>query len=465
MTRHRVPCEAEATSRTIVSSSRRAGEPRYTNFVYAARLLMPFTLLFCGAFGCASAAGPVRAATRQGDVATALRLYQGYSEARGQGEADLLAEVAMRVLQNAAASDDAPTRAAGFSAIAGLGVRGRDLLETLSEQPGVVGDRAAATLYELNGRSGTAPVRLRAALRSDDRERRSAGMVTLRGARGARRLVRWLTTGDAPLRAMAARALARWRDDTTVTAALVTALHDDADAMVRAAAAMALGGRGEDVAEALLAALEDRDTIVRMAVPSALMAAAPGRGREALETLLVEPPTPLSVEAARVLVTRADERGDEYLLRVMGTAARHELRAQAAVGSVGMSTRQTEALRRFLRDDDHEVALRVASALARLDAIRPEALAALRPLARLPDGFVAIRALAVLAQHGDSAVADPIREALDSPDPTVRRLAVLAWSDATGASDDCDPLAPRLRDDDRSVALLAAVEIVLIAAR
>lgn len=427
---------------------------------------MPLTLLLCAAFGCVGATGPIRDATRQGDVTTALRLYQEYTETRGLGDADLLAEVALRVLRDAAASDDAPTRAAGFSAIAGLGARGRDLLETLSERPGVVGDRATAALYELNGRTGAAPARLTAALRSRDRERRVAGMVTLRGARGARRLMRWLRTRDAPLRTSAARALSRWRDDAAVTAALVTTLRDDAEAMVRAAAAMALGGRGEEVAEALLAALEDRDAIVRMAVPSALMAAAPGPGREALSGLLVDPPTPLTVEAARVLVARGDARGDAYLLRVMGAATtRRELRAQAAVGATGMATRQSEALQRFLRDDDHEVSLRVASALARQESTRQEALAALRPLARLPDGFAAIRALSVLAQHGDATAADPIREALDSPDATVRRLAVLAWSDATGASGDCDPLAPRLRDSDRSVALLAAVEIVLIAAR
>lgn len=426
---------------------------------------MPLALLACAAFGCVGATGPIRAAARLGDVASALRLYQEYTETRGLGDADLLAEVATQVLRDAAGSADGPTRAAGFSAIAGLGVRGRDLLESLAERPGVVGDRAAAALYELNGRSGAAPARLTAALRSRNRERRAAGMVTLRGAAGARRLMRWLRRGNGPLRASAARALARWRDDAAVTEALVTALRDDAEPMVRAAAAMALGGRGEDVVEALLAALEDRDAIVRMAVPSALMAAAPGRGREALGALLVDPPTPLSVEAARVLVARGDERGDAYLLRVMAAGTRRELRAQAAVGALGMATRQAEALLRLMRDDDHEVALRVASALARHEATRQEALAALRPMARLPDGFVAIRALAVLAQHGDATAADPIREALDSPDATVRRLAVLAWSDATGASGDCDPLAPRLRDDDRSVALLAAVEIVLIAAR
>jgi len=433
--------------------------------VRASRLLLPLALLACAAFGCVGATGPIRDAARQGDVATALRLYQDYTETRGLGDADLLAEVAVQVLRSAAGSEDAPTRAAGFSAIAGLGARGRELLESLSERPGVVGDRAAAALYELNGRSGTPPARLTAALRSRDRERRVAGMVTLRGASGARRLMRWLRAGRAPMRASAARALARWRDDQAVTAALIVALRDDPEAMVRAASAMALGGRGEDVAEALLAALEDRDAIVRMAVPSALMAASPSRGREALAALLVDPPTPLSVETARVLVARGDARGDAYLLRVMGSAARRELRAQAAVGSIGMATRQAEALQRFMRDDDHEVALRVASALASMEATRQEALAALRPMARLPDGFVAIRALSVLAQHGDATAADPIREALDSPDATVRRLAVLAWSDATGASGDCDPLVPRLRDDDRSVALLAAVEIVLIASR
>ncbi len=422
-------------------------------------------VLLGASLGCAGAASPIRAAARQGDIPTALRLYQEYTETRGLGDADLLAEVAQQVLRNAAASADAPTRSAGFSAIAGLGSRGRDLLEDLAEQPNVVGDRAAAALYELNGRSGNPPPRLAAALRSRDRERRVAAMVTLRGPTGARRLMRWLRRGEPLLRAASARALSRWRDDAAVTEALVTALHDDAEGSVRAAAAMALGGRGEDVAEVLLAALEDRDPLVRMSVPSAVMAASPTRGREALAELLTETPTPLSVEAARVLVSRADARGDAYLLRVLTSGARRELRAQAAVGAVGMATRQSEALQRLLRDDDHEVALRVASALARQESTRQEALAALRPMARLPDGFVAIRALAALAQYGDATAADPIREALDAPDATVRRLAVLAWSDATGASGDCDPLGPRLRDDDRSVALLAAVEIILVAAR
>ena len=41
---------------------------------------------------------------------------------------------------------------------------------------------------------------------------------------------------------------------------------------------------------------------------------------------------------------------------VSGHDLSRQLRAQAAVGSVAMATRQAEALQRFLRDDDHEVA-------------------------------------------------------------------------------------------------------------
>jgi hypothetical protein len=58
-----------------------------------------------------------------------------------------------------------------------------------------------------------------------------------------------------------------------------------------------------------------------------------------------------------------------------------------------------------------------------------------------------------------------VTEALGSPQAAVRRLAVLAWPDVVTVSDDVDPLAPLLLDPDPSVALLAAVEIVLIAAR
>ena len=223
--------------------------------------------------GCGTATADLRAAVRRGDVVGALRLYRAYAEDRGAGDADVLAEVAARVLRNAAESSDASERSAGFGAIAALGTRGRDLLEALARRDGVTGDRATAALYDLDGRRATPPTRLVAALRSGERERRIAGMVTLRGGRGARRLVAWLGDDDAQLRVAAARALARWRTETEVTEALAAALRTDADPMVRAAAVMALGGRNDDgVAVAVAAALGDRDPLVRMAAPSALVA-------------------------------------------------------------------------------------------------------------------------------------------------------------------------------------------------
>ena len=48
---------------------------------------------------------------------------------------------------------------------------------------------------------------------------------------------------------------------------------------------------------------------------------------------------------------------------------------------------------------------------------------------------------------------------------SVRRVAVLAWSELAGNTGDLDTLAAMLRDEDRSVVALAASQIILAAAR
>jgi hypothetical protein len=103
--------------------------------------------------------------------------------------------------------------------------------------------------------------------------------------------------------------------------------------------------------------------------------------------------------------------------------------------------------------------------MVRRDATREASMTSLGALARSPNGFVAVRALGVLAQLGERSTAGPLREALDAPDATVRRMAVLAWHDVAEWNGEVDPLAPRLTDPDASVAFLAAVEIVRITAR
>lgn len=417
------------------------------------------------AVGCASASGPVRAAARGGDIARASTLYASYVEQRGDSDPDTLAYVAAEVLRHAAMSDDPTERAQGFGALLSAGALGREILESLVDRPGVVGDRAASALFVQDGRRGTRPSRLRAALASDDVERRVAGLVTVRGRAGVTAVLRAMTDASPRVRAVATQQLARLRGDPRGFDALAQRLRDDDDPGVRAAAVMALGGRGEDAADALLAALDDRDVAVRMAAPSSLMSAAPEVARARLSTLLTQPPTMFSLEVARVLGAHGDEAAARYVLDVLRDGPR-ALRAQAAVGAGALRESTRAELLPLLRDEDPEVLLRVAAILARDDAHREAALAALRPLARSPSAFDSVRALGVLAQHGDPSARDPLRAALASAtEPRVRRLAVLAWPDATRGADDCDALLPLLRDPDRSVALLAAVELLVMASR
>jgi HEAT repeat protein len=303
------------------------------------------------------------------------------------------------------------------------------------------------------------------ALRSGDIERRIAALVAVRGRTAVRRLTRLSHDRDAQMRAAAVRELARRRGNAEAAQALVDRVRDDDDASVRTAAVMALGAHGEAAKAALTAALDDRDSMVRMAAPAALMAAVPDEALALLPPRMTEQPSNLAIEVARVLATRQHADAEAYVLRCL-RAAPPALRPQAAVAAQALSGASIDALAPFLRDADPEVSIRIASVLVRREEHRQATLEALRPLAARPDGFLAVRALGVLAGAGDPWALDPIRQALQASDANVRRLAVIAWPQAIGAQgSDCDALAPLLRDTDRSVALLAAMEIVLIASR
>lgn len=412
--------------------------------------------------GCASPSRAVRDAVRRGDVPAALRAYERFVEDRGDGDASLLADIALATLRRMALSDAPGDRASGFAGLRAVGVLAVDTLEPMARVEGVVGDRAALTLWEVQGREGPAPARLREALRAADRERRLLGVAALRPARARRTLLRLLDDADDDVRAAAAQRLATVRHPA-VTDALRAHLRDDPDDDVRAACVRGLAGRDE-VTDALRAALDDRSAFVRMAVPSALSSGPREVQREALSSLLEGAPTALGVEAARALAARGEAPAAAYLLAVM-RGDRPALRAQAAVAASGMVAAHGPALAALLEGDDDEVTLRVASALARVDAYRDAAVRALRRLSNSPDGFVAVRALQARAGRGDAGLAEPLRDALTAPDAGVRRIAVLAWSELAGNTGDLDTLAAMLRDEDRSVVALAASQIILAAAR
>lgn len=382
--------------------------------------------------GCSGALASIRAAASQGDIVRATRLYHAHVDNRGYADPEALAVVAAEVLRQCALSEDPRVRSAAFAALRSLGALARPTLEALSLREGAVGDRAAALRYELDGRVSAPPPRLREALRSADVERRIAGMSSLRGRAGLRRLV---------------------------------ALSRDDDPRVRAAAVTLLGAHGEPAAEALRDALSDADPRVRMLVPSALMAASSSAASGALGPLLTPDASALSIEAARVLASHADARGSAHLLDAL-TRATGELRAQAASAASALGASHDRALAPLMTDRDAEVALRIATLLVRREAHRQAALAALRALSSRPEATVSVRADVALAGAGDERAQRSVARAMWSSEDAARRLAVSAWPRIAGPEASAvDPLALLLTDADRALAATAAAGVLTLAAR
>jgi hypothetical protein len=311
--------------------------------------------------GCAGQGRVVREAAVRGEVGVALRAYARLVESRGEGDPDLLADVAMATLERAATHDDIAVRAAGFSGLRSLGVRSRDVLERLARSPGPVGDRASAALYDLDGRRGDPPRRLREAARRGDTEGRVLGAVALRGRRGRRTLLAWTRDRDPIVRLTAAQYLGRLRDDADALEALATLSRDDADRGVRTVATSALGGHGAAALPALRAVLEGDDPPARMSAPGALMAAAPEEAEALLRPFLSMPVDAFVVESARALAGRGVAPAQTLLIEVM-RRGRRELRAQAAVAAPMLLQSQAAALVECLELEEPEVVLRVARA-------------------------------------------------------------------------------------------------------
>lgn len=423
------------------------------------RIALSLSLLACN-----PAATPLRLRVQRGDVRGALELYRAQVRERGRSDPDALAILALAVLEREADSRDPRVRNASITTLRSLGTRGRDALSRLAEREGVVGDRAAAALYEVDGREGEPPARLLEASRSADPERRIAGLAADEGRNNVLALIGALESSAPELRRAAAQRLARRRGEPPVTARLGQCVREEPDESVRAACVLSLGAHGPTAFDLLAPAWRDRSGYVQMMAIAALVGANKERAKELLGSLLREPPTSLSVELARALSSRGDEEATRYVLEALA-GANPSLRAQAAVAASGLAERFEPQLVPFLEDGDVEVRLRVAGALGRGGRRRSEAIAALRPLASSPDPMIAIRALLVLSELEDAAAAAPVRRALTSPAAQVRRLAVLAWSHLAGGSGEVEPLSPLLLDPDPTLRVLAAGEIVRIASR
>jgi HEAT repeat protein len=421
-------------------------------------------LLLAGA-GCTTPRAQIRHTADQGDIAGALRMYRAHVQERGAPNADALADVALVVLRRAATSSDARERNAGFAALRSLGPRAREVFEGLADRPGAVGDRSVAALFDLDGHEGPAPTRLLFATGTSDPERIVAGLVVLEVRRDIAGLIRALATEWPDVRRAAAQRLGRFRSDRDATHALAECTLHDHDDMVRAAYVSAIANHGPAGVDAIVHALDDPELVVKLVAIWSLAQAVPSEAHERLAPMLAPDQDPLlGLEAARALASHGDTDAVQYVLASLDSP-REDLRAQAAVAASSLPERNLDQLAPHIEDADVEVRIRIAARFANRENFRTRVIRALRPVALRPDPIVAVRALQVLAEAGDPEAAGPLRGALGSQDANVRRVAVLAWSHLAGTSGETDPLAPLLEDSDRSIRLMAAAEIVRIAAR
>lgn len=212
------------------------------------------------------------------------------------------------------------------------------------------------------------------------------------------------TDTSASIRRVAAWGLAEYGRSAVGAEALVAALRGDRDADVREMAAWALSeteGHAAGVAEALAGALRDPDARVR-------------------------------ATAAWALGDIGDRGAAPALVRALAdSSSRVRERAVWALGNVDLRDAPAPLVA-LLRDAEPRTRLMTAWALYNIED--PSTVTALQAAVHgEKDQRVQVGELRALAALGDRAV-DAIRELLDSPDPTVRRMAVraLAGGEAAG---------------------------------
>lgn len=323
-----------------------------------------------------------------------------------------------------------------------------------------------------------------------------AEIASLEEARrtGSGRLLELLVAGDTPVRARAARALGRMpleRYGLEVTNALSTALGDP-DAQVRAAAARALGWRGDESAAGVLAlSWEDSEPAVRGALVDAAARLSQRLSSEDLEggpdkngaaelarlviRRLYDPVVDVRVEAIAacgMLPVEGPVAGeiDRDLLGVLSPirprASGPPLETEIWLTLYALQRRRSEVGRgAYLEHDTSpypEARIFAVRGLARTRS-SPESVRSLERAASDPDWRVAVEALRGLAAHADESSLPSVLAALDSRSPHVRRTACEALPAFAAQAEKLRARAQRgLRDRSssvRSAALVAYAEI------
>jgi HEAT repeat protein len=266
-------------------------------------------------------------------------------------------------------------------------------------------------------------------------------------------VVRALHADDAGERLRATRLAAKVADPS-LDRALPERLGD-ADARVRAAAAVALAGQSPIAREAVLAALKGSDAAARLIAFDAFgTLEAP---LDLLRALIADPDAQVRARAAGELATWQPRGSSAYLF------AEQSLRALAADSDVGVRAAAVRACAQFgkralasvvdsaLADPALGVRLAALAALARIDA-NP---ARLTLLASSQDTYLTLRAAVQLRRLGREAPAiAAVRAALADRRPEVRAAAMNAAGELGSAG--AELALSLLRDPDLEVRLAAA---------
>jgi HEAT repeat protein/beta-lactamase regulating signal transducer with metallopeptidase domain len=255
--------------------------------------------------------------------------------------------------------------------------------------------------------------------------------------------------------------------DPAAAAALIGALRDD-DAGVRAAAAEALGKRGESTAvPALVAALRDEEAAVRANAVEALAEVGDGRALEGLLTALGDANTEVRANAAAALGELHDVHGRTAEAQRMARALAGllddgsvEVRRNAVDAlSELRAARPIEALLAAAKDADAEVRQKAVHALGELEARE----AAPQLVALLGDADAEVRQAAAhaLGEMQHAAAAPQLARLLTDRDPDVRQAAAHALGEL-GLRQAPPELLAALRDghaDVRQAAVHAVAEM------
>jgi HEAT repeat protein len=416
--------------------------------------------------GCAS--GPrarVASAVESGDLPGALEAYERFRATEG-ADPQLLARIAVLLLEREARSDDEDARRAAVQQLALAGTAGTPVLERLAVSEGVTPVRLAA--LEALARRGRIDARLalRALADDDDPQVVAASILGMDPALDQELLLTLARSPHVRVRRNALDALAARAEDEAVAALLAEAARSDADPTVRATAVRALGRAGTDAVAMLRERLSDADPGVRLAAVAALAASDAMRG--ALAPMIEVATSVTGIEAARLLLAHGVPTGElasaarAFLGRAL-SASDPTLRAQAGVAVASLPLDREpplDALRAALRSErDPEVRLSLARALFRHD--EEAARGVLAELLGAEGAMPRVQAAALLASSGDARAREVLVEVLASDAPSiVRRTAARAL-----ARDALAPDAARnaLVDDDALVRIYAAGGILAAA--